>query len=202
MPVQTKSVGRVRMVGAAAVAVSRSPFTFEEQVQVHQGQIWRAEITIPPMNRPFASKWTSFLLKLNGREGTFLMGDPAAQLPRGTASTAPGTPLVNSSGQTGNTLAIDGLPVSTTGYLMAGDYIQLGSSATARLHQVLDHVNTNTSGGTTLSIWPKLRESPTNNANVIVLAPVGVFRLAENEMGWDIEPNPIYTVSLNVIEAI
>ena len=69
------------------VAVSESPFTFVQQTVVHSGQRWEASVTIPPVRRDLAEPWIAFLLSLQGRRGTFLLGDPNMATPRGSAAT-------------------------------------------------------------------------------------------------------------------
>lgn len=156
---------------------------------------------MPPMTRAEAEEWFSFLVKLNGQYGTFLLGDPHAA-PRGSAASTPGTPVVNGASQVGSTLAVDGLPASATGYLKAGDYIQLGSGATARLHKVLNDVDTNGSGEATLDIWPDLRSSPDDDSAVVVSDAVGNFRLSTNEIGVDINEIELFGITFAAIEAL
>jgi hypothetical protein len=153
------------------------------------------------MNRAQAEEWFSFLVKLNGQYGTFLLGDPHSA-PRGSASSTPGTPVVNGASQTGAELAIDGLPASATGYLKAGDYIQLGAGSTATLHKVLNDVNSNGSGEATLDIWPDLRSSPADDAAVVISNAVGVFRLAANEIGVDINEIEFFGITFAAVEAL
>lgn len=183
---------RIRLLARNAVAISASPFTFAQQVYRHQGQSWEADITLPKMHREDAEAWVSFLLRLRGQYGTFLLGDPNGATPRGSASVTPGTPLVNGAGQTGDDLLIDGLPISATGYLKAGDYIQLGSGATATLHKVLEDVDSDGAGEATLNLFPGVRTAPADNAPIIVANCVGNFRLASNETQWDIDSASIY----------
>lgn len=193
---------QVRLVARSAVGVSTSPFSYKEQVYRHPGQRWEAELTIPPLRRESAEEWLSFLMRLRGRFGTFLLGDPLGATPRGSAATVPGTPLVNGADQTGDELAIDGLPTSETGYLLAGDYIQLGSGGDSRLYKVLENVNTNASGEATLNIWPALRSSPADNASVTVSNAKGLFRLASNETDWDANQLGIYGATFACSEAL
>ena len=127
-------VARVEITATDVVSISESPFTLAQQVVRHAGARWSATISIPPVKRSDSEYWNSFLLRLRGQFGTFLLGDPNAATPRGSASSAAGTPVVNGASQTGNELNIDGLPASAVGYLLAGDYIQLGSAASARLY--------------------------------------------------------------------
>ena len=185
-----------------AVSVSRSPFTFKEQVFSHVGQRLEADVSLPPMKRADAEVWISFLLSLKGQTGTFLLGDPLNATPQGSAKDTAGTPLVNGADQTGDSLTIDGLPVSTTGYLKAGDYIQLGAASSAKLYKVLNDVDTDGSGQASLDLYPSIRTAPADDAPVTVSNAVGVFRLASNETSWSISEASIYGLTFGCIEAI
>jgi hypothetical protein len=190
---------RVRLVANDVVGVSQSPFTAVQQVYRYSGQFWEADITLPPMKRADAEYWISFLLKLNGPFGTFLMGDPNGVTPRGAAT---GTPLVNGAGQTGNELVTDGWTTSTTGILKAGDYIQLGTGATSRLYKVLDDVNSDGSGNATLTLWPDLRSAPADNAAITVSNTKTTFRLNSAQTSWDINEATIYGLTFGAREAL
>ncbi len=195
-------IAQIRITARNAVAVSSSPFSYKQQVMQHPGARWEAEVTLPPMQRADAEEWIAFLFALGGQYGTFLMGDPNGATPRGSAATTPGTPLVNGTSQTGSTLAIDGLPLSATNYLRAGDYIQLGSGSGAQLYKLLENASSNGSGQATLSIWPSLRSSPANNAVVTVSNAKGVFRLATPETSFSINEASFYGMTFNAIEAL
>lgn len=189
----------VRWSPLTVVEDARSPFTLESQVYVHQGQAWRVLVELPPMERADAEQWVGFLLALNGREGTFAMGPPEYRAPRGVAT---GTPLVKGAGQSGRTLLTDGWTSGVAGILRAGDYFQLGSGASARLHKVVQDAASNGSGDATLEIWPRLRAAPADNAPITVSAPVGVWRLASNETRWDVGTALIYGMAFEAIEAL
>lgn len=196
------NIARISLIARDFVGVSVSPFTGSQQVFRHQGQSWEADITLPKMKREDAEAWTAWLLRLRGQYGTFLLGDPTAVVPRGSAGSTPGTPVVNGAGQIGDELNIDGLPASATGYLKAGDYIQLGSGATATLHKVLEDVDSNASGEATLNLWPRVRTAPADNATVTVSNAKGNFRLAANDTGWDINEAGIYGITFGAVEAL
>ena len=200
-PTQT-GVASVEITATDIVSISESPFTLAQQVVRHAGARWSATIRIPPVKRSDSEYWNSFLLRLRGQFGTFLLGDPNAATPRGSAASAAGTPVVNGANQTGNELAIDGLPVSATGYLLAGDYIQLGSGSTARLYKVLEDVDTNGSGQATLNLWPDLRSSPADGATITVSGAKGIFRLATNDATWTINNAGFYSISFAAVEAL
>lgn len=201
LPTHT-GIASLNWMGENRVAITESPFTMSQQVVKHAGQRWSGVLNLPSMKREDAELWNAFFLRLDGSYGTFIMGDPIAATPRGSASTAAGTPVVNGASQTGHELDIDGLPSSATGYLKAGDYIQLGSGSSARLYKVLQDVDSNASGEATLNIWPDLRSSPSDNATVVVSDAKGVFRLSDNTVNWDISPNSFYTISFSFVEAL
>lgn len=236
-----------------AVAYDRSPFTFAGQAQASAGQMWAADVTLPPMKYDDAEQWMAWLISLRGQLGTFTMGDPARAVARGSArgtdtvtvnngasiaatdisvgskyeiltvgttdftligassnavgiiftatAVGTGTGTVTAS-QTGQDLNITSNQLSKTGYLKAGDYIQLGSGSTATLHKVLVDANTDGSGNATLTVWPHVRTAPADAATVVVQNAVGRWRLAGNETEWSINEALIYGVSFSAMEAV
>ena len=197
-----KTIQQVAFFARNTVAVSQSPFTYSQQVHKWTGQRWEADITLPPMKRADAEEWISFLVSLKGSYGTFLLGDPSAVTPRGTASSSPGTPIVKAASQTGDQLLIDGATASQTGYLKAGDYIQLSSGVTAKFHKVLQDANSDGSGNVTLTIFPDLRISPTDNSTVVVTNAKGVFRLNDNVVNWNVNEASIYGITFGAVESL
>lgn len=184
----------LRVSGSAAML--RSPWTFQTQVQEHQGQIWMLEAAVAPCDRERAEPWIAFLESLEGPVGTFLIGDPLARVPRGVAT---GTPLVKGAGQSGKSLDTDGWTPSTTGILKAGDYIQVGQ----RLHKLKADASSDGSGNATLDIYPRLRESPADNAAIVTNAPVGLFRLNSAEVPlFEADYERLYSISFTAVEAI
>lgn len=165
---------RTKIAMDDAIAVGESPFTYEQTVYENQGKRWRLEVTMPTMKRANAEQFISFMGKLRGRKGTFLLGDYDGRRPRGIGT---GTPLVMGASQVGDTLITDGWTISKTGILKAGDYIQIGTSSTAKLYKSLDDVNSDGSGVATLTLWPNLRSSPADNAAIAVNDTMTVWRL-------------------------
>ena len=168
-----------------AVAVSESPFSFAQQVQEHPGEAWEINFVLNLLNRAQAEDYNAFLLSLAGRVGTFTMAIPGSETPRGVAT---GTPLVNGAGQTGRSLNVDGFTINTTGILKAGDWVQLGSGSTTRLHKVLSDVNSNGSGQVTIDLAPKIITAPADNAALVVTNAKGLFRLKRNSNPVNIKP--------------
>lgn len=182
------------------VGVTGSPYSLQEQSFKWPGERWSLDLRMPPMtDRSVAAEWQSFMMKLEGRFNVFLMGDPSAKTPRGVAT---GTPLVDGANQVGTTLATKGWSNSITNIMRAGDYIQLGTGLTARLHMVVEDVNSDGSGNCNLKIYPALRESPANNAAIVTNDAKGVFRLMEDAFSWSVDPGPVYRMSFNAIEVV
>jgi fermentation-respiration switch protein FrsA (DUF1100 family) len=180
-------IANITLSANNAVAISSSPFTFQQQIIRHAGQRWTASVSIPPVRRDLAEPWNAFLLALNGPVGTFLLGDPNAKTPRGTATSATLTGTAGSSSPT----------ITMTGTLLAGDYIQLGTGATATLHKVL----VDRSGNGTIEIWPSLRSTVTD-ATVTLTNTVGRFRLSSNQQSFSIDNASIYGISFDCVEAL
>jgi len=181
------------------VGISASPFTYSQQAVAHSGQRWEIDVTLPPMKRTDAEQWIAWLTSLRGQLGTFTIGDPFGCTPRGSAG---GTPLVNGASQTGGELIIDGCTADQTGWLKAGDYVQLGSGGTATLHKVLQDADSDGSGNVTLDIWPYIRNAPSDDAAVVTSNTVGNFRLASNEQAWDVNEMAFYGITFGAVEVI
>jgi hypothetical protein len=180
-------IAEITLSANNAVAIRQSPFTFQQQIIQHPGQRWTASVSIPPVRRDLAEPWVAFLLAMNGPVGTFLLGDPNAKAPRGTATSATITGAARSSSPT----------ITMAGTLLAGDYIQIGSGATATLHKVLQDKN----GTGTIEIWPALR-SAASSATVTLTNTVGRFRLSGTQQSFNINDASIYGISFDCVEAL
>jgi hypothetical protein len=180
-------IAEITLSANNAVAISQSPFTFQQQIIQHPGQRWTASVSIPPVRRDLAEPWVAFLLAMNGPVGTFLLGDPNAKAPQGTATSATITGAARSSSPT----------ITMAGTLLAGDYIQIGSGVTATLHKVLQDKN----GTGTIEIWPALR-SVASSATVTLTNTVGRFRLSGTQQSFNINDASIYGISFDCVEAL
>ena len=183
----TNSIVQFNLDAQNAVAYSRSPFTFAGQTHAYAGQIWQLDATLKPMRRSQAEPWIAMLTSLRGQFGTFLIGDPLACNPRGTATTA------TISGSAGD----NSVTATLNGSLLAGDYIQLGSANTSTLHKVL----VDRSGSGTMEIWPALREDQ-SSASATLTNTVGKFRLSSNSISRPSDSRGIYSISFSAMEAI
>lgn len=180
-----------------------SPFDGSVQTVATPGARWKGSLSFS--NLPLAD-WralSAFVASLNGRAGRFTYGPPQGW--RRAAATIGGTVRVNGAGQTGTTLAVDGLPNSVVVFEV-GDWISFPNAASRpQLHQVTAQATTNGSGQVTLSIAPPLRGSPADNAVVTWDGPTGVFMLADDETGGsshDGSRNRRADMSMEIIEAL
>lgn len=181
---------------ASFSAMTQSPWTAAQQVQLNQGQMWTISVDLPPMNEDDARNWFSTLVSLRGQYGTFLYGNPKMKQPRGNWGSAP---VISGDGQTGQELAVGGLPAN--GIVRAGDFFQIGDGSSARLYMVTSDATADGSGDATLDIWPRLRAATTNGSAIVTSSPRGVFRLAAPSISLQFEPFR-YGLSLQFMEAL
>lgn len=191
----TSGVKSIQITQVNGTASYVNPFTGEAQYQTYTKQFWMASLSLVTLNRAGAAEWQAFLAKLQGRKGTFLMGDPDASTPRGTPA---GTPLVKGASQTGNSLITDGWTPSAANVLLAGDYIQIDS----HLYMVLSDVTADGSGDATLDIWPRLRDDAIDNAAIVTTGAKGLWRLDTNDVTWSTDVYGYYTLSFTCREDI
>lgn len=102
---------------------------------------------------------------------------------------------VNGASQTGTTFKI-GAAGNT---VEAGDYLQLGDGASARLHKNMRRLAS--PSPMDLTIWPPLRSSPDNSAPFTVVNARGVFRLTQ-DYAWNIADAVKYGISFSAEEAL
>ena len=182
-----------------STAITTSTFTFQSQVQHFEGEVWTSEFKLPPMKRITAVSWQTFITQLRGRRGTFRLGDPDNTSLLGAAT---GTISVNGASQTGNQVALDGFANSTTNVLKQGDYIQINSY----MYLVVANASSNGSGEADVKIEPALRGSieTINDNTVITYGPTAktIWRLDDNNLGWDTDKVSNYGFAFSCTEAL
>tara|TARA_R100001440_G_scaffold19195_2_gene32414 strand:+ start:2715 stop:3341 length:627 start_codon:yes stop_codon:yes gene_type:complete len=182
------------------VAVSQSQFTGAQQVFEYDYALWGATLSLPPMKREQAREWEAFLMQLHGVKGTFLLGDPDASSPQGVVT---GTVTLNSAVAVGDfTVALATSQNSTNNMFRKGDYIQLGSAGTSKLHMVTADANSNSSGVVTVTIEPSIKAVVGTGQQITYNSPKGLFRMESNDLGWDASRTSLYGISFSCIEAL
>ena len=201
----TPAVQTATLTPRSVVAVSRSPFTLERQTYVHQGKQWLIEVEWPIMIRAEAEPFLAVRTALNGKEGSFLIGDPAGATALGSASSAPGTPLIKGASQTGQDINFDGAPNNATNYLKAGDMVSLGTGLGTRLFKVLVDASSDGSGNFTLTLWPDVVIALADDAPLTVANAQGLFELADNAGSWSVDSSLVggaYSLGLKAVSVI
>ena len=181
------------------VAYTESPFTYGQQVAKYQGSVWQTTVTLPPMNRADAGAWQSFFMQLNGRFGTFLLGDPDAKTIQGGATTVIS---VNGDHSVGAyDVVVDGADTSTV-IFKKGDYVQFGSGATSKLHMIVADITSDASGNATLQIEPSLKTALTDDDVITYSNTKAVMRMDANELGWNANNVSLYGISFSCTESL
>lgn len=178
------------------VGVVANAFNRQQQTQYWGGgEMWSGRITLPPMKAADAAPWKAFLAGLRGIENVFQLGDPDGQKPLGSALGAPVTAGTNNAMAT--QISTSGWTASQTGLLLPGSYLQIGY----RLHMVVyASVDSDANGDATFDIWPSLREAPAAGSPIVLNGPVGLFRLAKNDRGWQASPRRPTTMTIDFEE--
>jgi hypothetical protein len=147
--------------------------------------------TIGYIATPFTATGTTFFFGLYSN--TTVAGDFITYVLASLTRCA----LVNGASQTGSTLIIDALPISTAGLLLPGDWIGIGMEQ----KRITAPLNSDSGGNGLLQFAPPLRVSPANNDPVIITSPMGRFILAANENGWESVPGIFSTYTFDLVEA-
>ena len=202
LAIPTVGVQSLTWTNANVSIVSRSPFTFQGQVQNYAGQIRFASVSISDVLRDSGEEWVGFLDALQGSRGTFLMGDPSGKTPRGTARTNVLSRTAQPAGQ--STLLIKGGPTDNnrSRFFEAGDWIQIGSGLNSRLYKVTRLCNLYASGEGNVEIWPALRKPTAVDDPVIVTNTVGLFRLSNGTYSYLQDNTCRYSVDFDCEEVI
>ena len=170
--------------------ISESPFTGKQQTVEFDYAKWKASVSFPPMKRSTAGEFISFLTKLHGRRGTFLMGDADQRSPQNSVS---GSVTINGSFAVNSVV----LTVAGTTAFSKGDMIQLGSGSGSRLYMVV----TDQSGSSAIQIEPKLKTAVSSGDAVTYTNPKGIFRMDSNNQMWDTNVVSNYGISFSCTEA-
>lgn len=176
VPLEEFSEVDISEVNVSSLQVST--FTGRETVQEFEGDYWRATLRYRNLSRELAQPVTAFLSALRGSSGTFVVRYPGYGSSLGAAKDIPSSPIVDGGGQAGSdTIAIKSAPLNQTGWLLAGDIIQVGAISRPHWHRVLNDVNTDVLGRAVIDVWPRVRSGTIDNDPVLTDSPLCLFRL-------------------------
>lgn len=182
-------ISSLRFSAISAVARNISPFTFSSQSYNWTGTMLSGDVECPPMSRADAEELIGFLIM--AARGTFYFRDYANGTQRGTMTGSPqlnGAHVANTS-----TLTVD----TGSGSWAVGDYIQLGTTSSSKLHKI-----TQVNSSTSYEIFPLLRTAYPDNTDIFYSNAVGVFRLGTTTCDWSIDTAKKYGLNFSIFEAI
>lgn len=195
-----------------ATAITQSPFTGKTRAYQYEKAVWKATISYPPMSNRQANEFRAFLINLQGRFGTFKMGDPDRVSPTGNIVTSGdvasgsqkmiiSTASVGAESITGNWFSFkSGWPTNgVTDGLFAGDMISINN----QLYMVTDNVNTFNNYSVTINIQPALKTAISASFTLDFEVPQhGIWRLDTDEIGWDSNHMKNHGISFSCTEVI
>lgn len=159
---------------------------------------------------PATTSRRSFFLMINAGSNNYL-GDGASAIGlwRGgnCSSSFPVFPTATAGAafagntQTGNQLYLKGLPVSTNGLLLQGDMIEIDMPTNSQLVRATARLDSDAAGLGVLQFEHALKQSPVDNAAVVIQQPMGRFVLANSTLGVEYVPGVFGQASLEFVEA-
>lgn len=170
------------------VIYNRSEFTGRTRaLRIGPAARWTCDFEIVPTTDAATIEQVRSFLAIASRH------DYAFRLPMtDAAQSATVTGAVNGAGQLGDTLAIDGLPVSTS-VLGPGGIISVAQGSDDEQPLVLLTVlSSNGSGQATVLLNTPLRRAPADNAVVKIASPIAIMRLRD-AMSYQVQPGLINT---------
>lgn len=193
-PPATLPVNKDKIRRIAPSRVMRSAWSGSRQVEILPGARWGFKIGLTPQVFATASAkaWRAFFTSLNGPAGIFkIYPEFANQTPSSGA-------LVRGAAQTGYTLSIDGYSGSLG--LVAGDWITVPYPNKGNgLHMITALTDQTTYHD--LTIWPALREAPSDNASVEIQMPWAEVSLLDDEFEWERDLMLFHYFELDVEES-
>ena len=174
--------------------------TTSGRVQTRQidGQKFAITLDYPPMNRATFAPVKAFLMKQRARLNTFTVTPPIVSNAQGSAT---GTISVDGAISAGvTTCAIDGMTVSTSGILKAGDYFSFSGSD--KIYMAVADLDSDGSGDGTLTFEPPLRADVANDVALIYDDVAFTVRLTNDVQEYSIITNDLYKYQIDLEEAL
>lgn len=156
---------------------------------------WECLVTMPQLTGEDARLMRSFLSRLTDVSNQALLEDYSYTF----SGTAGLTPLVAGASQTGSSINIDGLPLSTTGVIKAGDRLGL---TTYQVLEAAADADSDGAGAATVTLITPIRTSPADNSAVELDNPVGKFIIPEGFVEWMVSAPLEHKFSQPFVEAI
>ena len=172
--------------------------TTSGRVQTRQidGQKFTINLDYPPMTRANFAPIKAFLMKQRSRLNTFTIIPPVVSNAQGVATGTISVDGAISSGAT--TCTIDGMTVSTTGILKAGDYFRF--SGQNKVYMAVEDLDADGTGSGTLTFEPPLRADVSDDATLVYDNVDFTVRLKNDIQEYSIVTDNLYKYQIDLIE--
>ncbi len=152
---------------------------------------------------------TGFLASANASDSATYNGDGSRNIGVGLVGLAQssqpfnlrantGTAYPTGVAQTGAGLYVKGLPVSTNGLLLPGDYVQIGF----QLEMVTASLDSDAAGLGYLQVSRPMRTAVADNTPIIVHQPMAKFLFADPDIGWSLRPGLLSDFTIPLVEDV
>jgi len=172
--------------------------TTSGRVQTRQidGQKFTITLDYAPMTRANFAPIKAFLMKQRSRLNTFTIIPPVVSNAQGVAT---GTISVDGAISAGSTTCtIDGMTVSTTGILKAGDYFRF--TGQEKVYMAVEDLDADGTGSGTLTFEPPLRSDVANDVALVYDNVDFTVRLKNDIQEYNIVTNDLYKYQIDLIE--
>jgi hypothetical protein len=172
--------------------------TTSGRVQTRQidGQKFTITLDYAPMTRSNFAPIKAFLMKQRSRLNTFTIIPPVVSNAQGVAT---GTISVDGAISAGvTTCTIDGMTVSTTGILKAGDYFRF--TGQEKVYMAVEDLDADGTGSGTLTFEPPLRSDVANDVALVYDNVDFTVRLKNDIQEYNIVTNDLYKYQIDLIE--
>lgn len=174
-------------------AVLTPPLGGPSQRITRNGSRYAADISIPSLSEACAR--TLIAAQLRSRTEGLPLSIPVPRPPQGVL---PAAARVNGAAQVGALLAIDGLGAGEV--VPALQPFNLTSGGRAYLHMTTSAVTASGGGAVNLTIAPRLRFSPADNALLNFATPVLEGYLPPDSTDWELQALLAYGVAFTITE--
>lgn len=160
----------VTLGGSSAVAVQESLFSGNSTVYEWSAQVRNITFTLPQMEPENALEWVGWMRHLNHTGKTFWFYAPLYVLHEKPL----GLPQLDGAGQTGRTMHVKNCAVESYNLFRRGRFFEISG----RLHEVTEDASTDALGKASVSIWPAMQNTSTEDGEEISYSePRGEFRM-------------------------
>jgi hypothetical protein len=192
----TSPVAKSANIGSEQNTIITTTTSGRVQTRQIDGQKFTITLDYAPMTRSNFAPIKAFLMKQRSRLNTFTIIPPVVSNAQGVAS---GTISVDSAISAGvTTCTIDGMTVSTTGILKAGDYFRF--TGQNKVYMAVEDLDSDGTGSGTLTFEPPLRSDVADDVALVYDNVDFTVRLRNDIQEYSIITDNLYKYEIDLIE--